>query len=157
MSDYMFENADAFGVGISMGFLITPIIIQLFSTIMFISGTNLLRISKNKAKKPKLCLFEEKMAEKKCSGSIKRFGVRYGLTVKNKFAKVEAGHLKRNKCPYCKFTAVKRLSAGIWQCSKCKAKFAGKAYTFSVKKPAQAAFVEEYKEPVVEEEEEVEA
>lgn len=97
------------------------------------------------------------MAEKKSSGSIKRFGVRYGLTVKNKLAKVESGHLKRNKCPYCKYVAVKRLSAGIWQCAKCNAKFTGKAYTFAVKKPVQVVPVEEYKEPVDAEDEEVEA
>ncbi len=69
------------------------------------------------------------MAETKKIGSMKRFGTRYGRTVKHNFAKIEHEQQKQHKCPYCAKTAVKRLSTGIWFCKKCNAKFTGKAYT----------------------------
>ncbi len=66
---------------------------------------------------------------KKTLGSAKRFGPRYGKTVKGKVAKIEAEQRKLHKCPYCAYVKVKRVAAGIWQCRKCGAKFTGKAYS----------------------------
>lgn len=68
------------------------------------------------------------MAEKTQLKSAKRFGARYGRTVKFKFDAVEKLHKGRHECPYCHKVKAKRLSAGIWQCSKCNAKFTGRAY-----------------------------
>ena len=66
---------------------------------------------------------------KKGSGSVKRFGARYGKTTKDKFSVIEASQRKLYKCPSCSRTQVKRESKGIWQCKKCGYKFASKAYT----------------------------
>ncbi len=71
------------------------------------------------------------MAKIKGLGSIKRFGPRYGRTVKLKLAKVEKEQRKKHKCPYCNSMQVKRITAGIWSCKKCNAKFTGKAYTIA--------------------------
>jgi len=68
------------------------------------------------------------MAKKKTQGSTKRFGPRYGGTIKNKLAQIEELQRKKHKCPECKNIQVKRIAAGIWQCKKCNVKFAGKAY-----------------------------
>ena len=68
---------------------------------------------------------------KKELGSIKRFGARYGRTLKLKLAKIEKEQRKKHKCPYCNSMHVKRLAVGIWFCNKCKAKFTGKAYTLA--------------------------
>jgi len=68
---------------------------------------------------------------KKELGSIKRFGARYGRTLKLKLAKIEKEQRKKHKCPYCSSLHVKRVAAGIWSCRKCKAKFTGKAYTIA--------------------------
>ncbi|MFP4523279.1 MAG: 50S ribosomal protein L37ae [Candidatus Woesearchaeota archaeon] len=65
------------------------------------------------------------------SSSTKRFGSRYGKTVKSKFGAVEALQKKAYVCPSCSRESVKRTSMGIWQCKKCGHKFAGKAYTVS--------------------------
>lgn len=70
---------------------------------------------------------------KKRLGSIKRFGARYGRTVKFKLAQAEAEMKTFQACPYCNAMKVKRLSTGIWLCRKCQAKFTGKAYTVSKK------------------------
>ena len=59
----------------------------------------------------------------------KRFGARYGLKTKKKFANVEKKHRGKHKSPFCNKLSVKRLAAGIWFCKKTKKKFAGKAYT----------------------------
>jgi large subunit ribosomal protein L37Ae len=54
-----------------------------------------------------------------------RFGARYGKTVRAKLVKVEDKQRKKQKCPFCKKPGAKRLSKGIWECSKCNKKFAG--------------------------------
>lgn len=68
------------------------------------------------------------MAAKNTS-STKRFGPRYGGTLKQKFSKIEKEQRKKHKCPNCKNVQVRRVSAGIWECKKCSIKFAAKAYT----------------------------
>ncbi len=57
----------------------------------------------------------------------KGFGVRYGKTVREKYAAIELKQRKKQKCPFCQKTA-KRLSKGIWKCQKCGKKFASHAY-----------------------------
>ena len=74
------------------------------------------------------------MAIPKAIASIKRFGARYGRTVKHKFGAVEAMQRRKYKCPYCSKPSLKRVSLGIWQCRKCNAKIASRAYTVSKKK-----------------------
>ena len=66
---------------------------------------------------------------KKTSLTTKRFGARYGRTVKQKVAKVEALAKKSYKCPFCSAIRVKKKAAGIWECSKCEKTFASKAFT----------------------------
>jgi len=63
--------------------------------------------------------------------STKRFGSRYGKTLKNRFGAIEAMQRKKYTCPSCSRTQVRRLNAGIWQCNKCGHKFASKAYTIA--------------------------
>jgi len=69
------------------------------------------------------------MANKKSQyGSVRRFGPRYGRTLKNKMGKVEQQQNTKYKCPVCNYSKVERQSKGIWECQKCEAKFASKAY-----------------------------
>ncbi|HJX51107.1 MAG TPA: 50S ribosomal protein L37ae [Candidatus Nanoarchaeia archaeon] len=56
-----------------------------------------------------------------------RFGARYGKTVKAKLVQVEIKQRKKQSCPFCKRTA-KRLSKGIWKCTRCNKKFASDVY-----------------------------
>ncbi|MBD3164336.1 50S ribosomal protein L37ae [Candidatus Woesearchaeota archaeon] len=83
------------------------------------------------------------MAEAKKLGSSKRFGARYGRTVKQRFAKIEKEQRRLHKCPYCNRLSAKRVANGIWRCKKCSSKFTGKAHNIS--KPAA-------KQPSIEEE-----
>jgi len=69
------------------------------------------------------------MAKKQMQGSTKRFGARYGRTVKNKLDKIESQAKAVYKCPYCSAKNVKKQMAGIWKCSKCNKKFTSKAYS----------------------------
>ena len=68
------------------------------------------------------------MTKTKKVGSTGRFGVRYGLTIRQRVLDVEKRQKVKQKCPYCKKFGVKRLASGIWQCKKCRAKFTGRAY-----------------------------
>ncbi|HIG93178.1 TPA: 50S ribosomal protein L37ae [Candidatus Woesearchaeota archaeon] len=59
----------------------------------------------------------------------RRFGPRYGRKVKVRLTKIEVEQHSQHPCPYCSKKGVKRIAMGIWNCPKCDAKFAGKAYT----------------------------
>lgn len=67
------------------------------------------------------------MARTKKVGAAGRFGTRYGTKIR---ARINKLHAERDtSCPACLRNSLKRESAGIWKCSKCGVKFAGKAYT----------------------------
>ena len=57
-----------------------------------------------------------------------RLGARYGKRIRTKLVNVEDKQRVKQKCPYCKKLGVKRLSKGIWNCSKCGKKFASDTY-----------------------------
>lgn len=65
---------------------------------------------------------------KNIQGSTKRFGPRYGRTVKTKVDKIESMAKEKYKCPYCSKSKVERQQAGIWKCQSCEKTFTGKAY-----------------------------
>jgi large subunit ribosomal protein L37Ae len=67
------------------------------------------------------------MATKKVK-STGRYGVRYGLTIRQRVLDVEKNQKKKQKCPYCGRLRAKRISFGIFKCNKCEAKFTGRAY-----------------------------
>lgn len=58
-----------------------------------------------------------------------RFGPRYGKAIRESVVEVESKQRKKHICPKCESESVKRISTGIFVCKKCKAKFAGGAYT----------------------------
>jgi len=62
-------------------------------------------------------------------GSVKRFGTRYGKTVKQRLATIEEKARQTYTCPYCQYEKVNREATGIWHCDKCDRTFTGKAYT----------------------------
>ncbi|MEM4263580.1 MAG: 50S ribosomal protein L37ae [Candidatus Woesearchaeota archaeon] len=76
-------------------------------------------------------------------GPVKRFGVRYGRTVKARLAKIEIEQKKPQLCPYCEQPKAKKLFAGVYLCKKCGAKFTGRA--FFLTKPEEAAEEEDKK------------
>jgi len=61
-----------------------------------------------------------------------RYGARYGRKIRSKIAEIELLQRKKQKCIFCNGVA-KRLSKGIWQCKKCKKKFAGHTFILSKK------------------------
>jgi large subunit ribosomal protein L37Ae len=67
------------------------------------------------------------MATKKVKSSG-RFGARYGKTVRSRLVQVELKQRKKQKCPLCQRLGAKRLSKGIWNCSKCNKKFASDVF-----------------------------
>ena len=67
-------------------------------------------------------------AKSKKSKSAGRFGSRYGKTVRARLVNVETKQRIKQKCPFCEKLGVKRLSKGIWKCSRCNKKFASNTY-----------------------------
>lgn len=62
--------------------------------------------------------------------SAGRFGAKHGKKVRVKLVKVESKQRIKQKCPFCEKFGVKRLSKGIWQCTRktCNKKFASNTY-----------------------------
>lgn len=58
----------------------------------------------------------------------RRFGARYGVSVKARVEEVEIKQRKKHICPKCGFQRVKRISVGIFLCTKCRHTYAGGAY-----------------------------
>jgi len=79
--------------------------------------------------------------------SAKRYGVRYGRKLRDKVGKLDK-EKRSNICPYCHYKKIKRLSVGIWLCSKCDSKFTGRAY--SIGKKVEEAVIETQTETVAE-------
>ena len=61
-------------------------------------------------------------------GTAGRFGVRYGLRLRQKLIEIEQRQKIKHECPFCHKLQLKRASKGIWSCHKCDKTFAGKAY-----------------------------
>lgn len=57
-----------------------------------------------------------------------RFGSRYGKRIREEVLIAEAKYKKPYACPSCSRTTLWRKASGVWQCSKCEAKYAGGAY-----------------------------
>ena len=69
-------------------------------------------------------------SKSKKSKSAGRFGARYGKKIRDKLVKVEEKQRVKQKCPFCGKEGVKRISKGLWKCSrkKCSKKFAAGTY-----------------------------
>ena len=79
-------------------------------------------------------------------GGAGRFGPRYGVKIRRQIEDIEKKQRKRHPCPSCGHNAVKRVSAGIWQCRHCNLKFAGGAYV--PVPPKKLVFVEKEEEGI---------
>ena len=69
-------------------------------------------------------------SKSKKSRSAGRFGVRYGKKTRAHLANAEEKQRQKQICPFCGKPGAKRLSKGIWQCTrkKCGKKFASDVY-----------------------------
>ncbi|MDP4039887.1 MAG: 50S ribosomal protein L37ae [Candidatus Pacearchaeota archaeon] len=70
-------------------------------------------------------------AKKKKIKASGRFGAGYGTRVRKKLNAVESLQRKKQKCPFCTKSGVKRQAVGIWNCEKCGKTFASKAYSIN--------------------------
>lgn len=67
------------------------------------------------------------MAKKKRSFGL-RLRNRAGFSVRKRWVKIVSSMKGSHACPSCASLGVKRMSSGIWECSKCGFQFAGGAY-----------------------------
>ena len=73
------------------------------------------------------------MAEQKGLGPVKRYGTRYGRTLKYKLAQIEIAQKNKQTCPTCLKQKVRRIAMGIYRCDKCNVSFAAGAYSVGKK------------------------
>jgi large subunit ribosomal protein L37Ae len=87
---------------------------------------------------------------------VKRFGARYGRRLRQKLGMIENLSRRLQKCPYCNFVKAKKVALGIFECRKCGAKFASRAYSPLKKKAVVKVQADEtlVEEKTVEEQEE---
>ena len=70
---------------------------------------------------------------KKFQGNVGKFGARYGKSTREKIARSENSVKASKKSPFCNKNTVRRVSSGLWICTKTGIKFTGKAYSFDSK------------------------
>ena len=64
----------------------------------------------------------------KKAGITGRYGSRYGARIRKRVKTIEEKMKMGQKCPKCETKTMKRLSTGIWECKKCRAKTTGGAF-----------------------------
>ncbi len=57
--------------------------------------------------------------------------IRYGASIRKRYAAVKAEKRSLYKCEMCGRDSVKRLGSSIWKCRHCGATYAGGAYTMT--------------------------
>lgn len=62
------------------------------------------------------------------SGTVARFGPRYGVRIRRRVQEIERDLRARHICPNCQARSVKRRASGVWACRRCGYVFAGGAY-----------------------------
>ena len=70
----------------------------------------------------------KRLRKTKKVGIAGRYGARYGRKIRENVRKAEAKAKSKHKCPQCGKVSLKRVSTGIWECTKCRTKLAGGAY-----------------------------
>ena len=68
------------------------------------------------------------MPRKKKKSYGLRLRTRGGASVRKRWTRIMTTMKSPHKCPSCASRSVKRVSAGIWSCTKCGYRFAGGAY-----------------------------
>lgn len=64
----------------------------------------------------------------KKSGLSAKFGARYGVKIRRQITEVGKKAKQKYACPVCNYKSIRRISSGIWKCSKCGLTFTGGAY-----------------------------
>eukprot|EP00808_Paulinella_micropora_P030385 g27658.t1 len=64
-------------------------------------------------------------------GVVRKYGTRYGASLRKVIKKVEISQHKSYVCGFCGKDTVKREAVGIWKCRVCKKVMAGGAYTLT--------------------------
>lgn len=62
-----------------------------------------------------------------------RLRTRGGASVRKLWTRITSDMKSPHKCPRCTSRKVRRVSVGIWSCTKCGYRFAGGAYQPSTK------------------------
>lgn len=57
--------------------------------------------------------------------------IRYGASIRKRYASVKAEKRSAYRCEMCGRESVKRIGTSIWKCRHCGATYAGGAYTMT--------------------------
>ena len=63
-------------------------------------------------------------------GITGKYGTRYGQKLRKQVKAIEILQRKKNICPFCGKTSIRRSAVGIWKCRACKRSIAGGAWEF---------------------------
>merc|ERR1712070_1352989 len=64
-------------------------------------------------------------------GIARKYGVRYGSSLRKLMKKFETMQRQRYVCPFCGKATVRKVSVGIWRCRACKKIMAGGAWSLT--------------------------
>ncbi|HZY70311.1 MAG TPA: 50S ribosomal protein L37ae [Thermoplasmata archaeon] len=68
-------------------------------------------------------------------GTTGWMGPRYGIRIRRRVLEIDRSRRKAAACPRCSTVTVRRISTGVFRCSRCGTSFASGAYLFTPAPP----------------------
>lgn len=68
-------------------------------------------------------------------GSTGWMGPRYGIRIRRRVLEIDRTRRRPSACPRCATVTMKRVSSGVFECSRCGTRYASNAYLFSPPPP----------------------
>ena len=81
-------------------------------------------------------------------GNTGWMGPRYGIRIRRRVLAIDRERQRAAACPRCSTVTVFRVASGVFECRRCKTRFASGAYVFSPPPPITRAEREEGPSPV---------
>ncbi len=58
-------------------------------------------------------------------------GARYGIRIRRRVLDLDRARQAASPCPKCSTVTVRRRASGVYECTRCKTRFASNAYVFA--------------------------
>jgi len=62
-------------------------------------------------------------------------GPRYGLRIRRRVIDIDRAREKPAACPRCSTVTLHRVASGVFECSRCRTRYASNAYVFQAPPP----------------------
>ena len=68
-------------------------------------------------------------------GNTGWMGPRYGIRIRRRVLEIDRARSHRSACPRCSTVTLERVASGVFECRRCRTRFASGAYLFTPPPP----------------------